>query len=62
MRALVGVKRVIDYAVKVRVLANKSGVNLSNVRLYTERGILRDVDWYSNMNPSDVHIKDNVSI
>ena len=41
---------------------NKNGVNLSNVRLYTERGILRDVEWYSNMNPSDVHIKDNVSI
>lgn len=33
MRALVGVKRVIDYAVKVRVLADKSGVDLANVKM-----------------------------
>lgn len=33
MRALVGVKRVIDYAVKVRVSADKSGVTLDNVKM-----------------------------
>mmetsp|Transcript_14021 Transcript_14021/g.52420 ORF Transcript_14021/g.52420 Transcript_14021/m.52420 type:complete len:113 (+) Transcript_14021:26-364(+) len=33
MRVLVGVKRVIDYAVKVRVAANKSGVELQNVKM-----------------------------
>lgn len=33
MRVLVGVKRVIDYAVKVRVLADKSGVDLQNVKM-----------------------------
>ena len=33
MRVIVGVKRVIDYAVKVRVLADKSGVDLNNVKM-----------------------------
>jgi len=33
MKVLVGVKRVIDYAVKVRVAANKSGVELANVKM-----------------------------
>lgn len=33
MRALVGVKRVVDYAVKVRVSADKSGVALDNVKM-----------------------------
>ena len=33
MRVLVGVKRVIDYAVKVRVLADKTGVELANVKM-----------------------------
>jgi len=33
MRVLVGVKRVIDYAAKVRVAANKSGVELNNVKM-----------------------------
>lgn len=33
MRVIVGVKRVIDYAVKVRVLPDKSGVDLSNVKM-----------------------------
>ena len=33
MRAIVGCKRVIDYAVKVRVLADKSGVDLNNVKM-----------------------------
>lgn len=33
MRVLVGVKRVIDYAVKVRILADKSGVDLANVKM-----------------------------
>jgi electron transfer flavoprotein alpha/beta subunit len=28
MRAIVGVKRVVDYAVKIRVLPDKSGVDL----------------------------------
>ncbi|KAM3574179.1 hypothetical protein VYU27_003898 [Nannochloropsis oceanica] len=32
MRILVGVKRVIDYAVKVRVAADKKGVELNNVK------------------------------
>jgi electron transfer flavoprotein beta subunit len=32
MRALVGVKRVVDYAVKVRVKADKSGVDIANVK------------------------------
>ena len=31
MRVIVGVKRVIDYAVKVRVLPDKSGVDLNKV-------------------------------
>jgi electron transfer flavoprotein beta subunit len=33
MRIIVGVKRVIDYAVKVRVLPDKSGVDLKNVKM-----------------------------
>ena len=32
-QVLVGVKRVIDYAVKVRVAADKAGVELSNVKM-----------------------------
>merc|ERR1712167_234155 len=33
MRVLVGVKRVIDYAVKIRVKADKSGVEMNNVKM-----------------------------
>lgn len=33
MRALVAVKRVVDYAVKVRVAADKSGVDISSVKM-----------------------------
>ncbi|KAJ1440532.1 electron transfer flavoprotein, beta subunit [Ochromonadaceae sp. CCMP2298] len=33
MRVIVGVKRVVDYAVKVRVLADKTGVDLNNVKM-----------------------------
>jgi len=33
MRILVGVKRVVDYAVKVRVLADKTAVDLNNVKM-----------------------------
>lgn len=33
MRVIVGVKRVIDYAAKVRVLPDKSGVDLNNVKM-----------------------------
>lgn len=33
MRVLVGVKRVVDYAVKIRVAADKSGVELANVKM-----------------------------
>jgi electron transfer flavoprotein beta subunit len=33
MRVLVGVKRVIDYAVRVRVAGDKSGVELANVKM-----------------------------
>jgi len=33
MKVIVGVKRVIDYAVKVRVLPDKSGVDLNNVKM-----------------------------
>jgi electron transfer flavoprotein beta subunit len=33
MRVLVGVKRVIDYAVKVRVMPDKMGVDLANVKM-----------------------------
>jgi len=33
MRALVAVKRVVDYAVKVRVRADKTGVELDNVKM-----------------------------
>jgi electron transfer flavoprotein beta subunit len=33
MKAIVGVKRVIDYAVKVRVSADKTGVDLSQVKM-----------------------------
>jgi electron transfer flavoprotein beta subunit len=33
MRVLVGVKRVIDYSVKVRVLPDKSGVELNSVKM-----------------------------
>ena len=33
MKAVVAVKRVIDYAVKVRVLPDKSGVDLANVKM-----------------------------
>jgi electron transfer flavoprotein beta subunit len=33
MRALVGVKRVIDYAVKIRVKSDKSGVDQTGVKM-----------------------------
>jgi len=33
MKVLVGVKRVVDYAVKVRVAADKTGVELKNVKM-----------------------------
>lgn len=33
MKVLVGVKRVIDYAVKVRVAADRKGVELANVKM-----------------------------
>merc|ERR1712217_7898 len=33
MRALVGVKRVVDYAVKVRVKADKTAVDIANVKM-----------------------------
>jgi electron transfer flavoprotein beta subunit len=33
MKVLVGVKRVVDYAVKVRVAADKMGVDLANVKM-----------------------------
>jgi electron transfer flavoprotein beta subunit len=33
MRVLVGVKRAVDYAVKVRVSPDKSGVDLANVKM-----------------------------
>lgn len=33
MRVIVGVKRVIDYSVKVRVLADKTAVDLNNVKM-----------------------------
>ena len=33
MKALVGVKRVLDYAIKVRVNANKTGVELKGLKM-----------------------------
>jgi electron transfer flavoprotein beta subunit len=33
MKALVAVKRVVDYNVKVRVKADKTGVELANVKM-----------------------------
>jgi electron transfer flavoprotein beta subunit len=33
MRALVGVKRVVDYAVKIRVKADKSAVETAGVKM-----------------------------
>lgn len=33
MKAIVGVKRVIDYAVKVRIAADKTGVDLNQVKM-----------------------------
>ena len=33
MKVLVAVKRVVDYSVKVRVLADKTGVDLTNVKM-----------------------------
>jgi electron transfer flavoprotein beta subunit len=33
MKALVGVKRCLDYAIKVRVNANKSGVELKGLKM-----------------------------
>ncbi len=33
MKALVGVKRVLDYAIKVRVNAQKSGVELKGLKM-----------------------------
>jgi electron transfer flavoprotein beta subunit len=32
MRVLVPIKRVVDYAVRVRVAANKSGIDLAGVK------------------------------
>lgn len=55
MRVIVGVKRVIDYAVKVRVLPDKTGVDLNNVKMsvnpFCEIAIGEiEVDCYLNMN------------
>jgi electron transfer flavoprotein beta subunit len=33
MKVLVGIKRVIDYSVKIRILADKSGADLNNVKM-----------------------------
>jgi electron transfer flavoprotein beta subunit len=33
VKILVPIKRVVDYAVKVRVLADKTGVDLNNVKM-----------------------------
>ena len=33
MKAFVGIKRVVDYAAKVRVLADKTGVDMNSVRM-----------------------------
>ena len=33
MKLLVGVKRVVDYAVKIRVMADKTGVDLNNLKM-----------------------------
>jgi electron transfer flavoprotein beta subunit len=33
MKALVGVKRVVDYSIKIRVKTDKSGVELQNVKM-----------------------------
>lgn len=33
MKVLVGVKRVVDYAVKIRVMADKTGVDLNNLKM-----------------------------
>jgi electron transfer flavoprotein beta subunit len=33
MRVVVGLKRVVDYAVKVRVLPDKTAVDLNNVKM-----------------------------
>jgi electron transfer flavoprotein beta subunit len=33
MKALVGVKRVVDYSIKIRVKNDKSGVELQNVKM-----------------------------
>jgi hypothetical protein len=33
MKVIVGVKRVVDYAVRVRVLPDKTGVDLNNVKM-----------------------------
>jgi electron transfer flavoprotein beta subunit len=33
MKVLVGLKRVVDYAVKVRVLPDKTAIDLNNVKM-----------------------------
>ncbi len=33
MKVLVAIKRVVDYSVKVRVLADKTGVDLNNIKM-----------------------------
>ena len=33
MRVLVGIKRVVDYATKIRVAADKKAVDISNVKM-----------------------------
>jgi hypothetical protein len=33
MKLLVGIKRVVDYAVKIRVLPDKTGVDLNNLKM-----------------------------
>jgi len=39
MRALVGVKRVVDYAVKIRVKADKSAVETAGVKMRSPRSL-----------------------
>ena len=53
MRVLVGVKRVIDYAVKVRVKDDGSGVNTENVRS-TVAGVCLHINVFRCLAGQDV--------
>lgn len=67
MRVLVGVKRVINYAAKVRVLPDKTAVDLNNVKMainpFCEIGVGKSANLVCALRPNPspfIHISCHV--